>query len=71
MQGFGNAGQHVANLLHADGYKIVAVSDSRGAIYSAKGFDIPSLIKFKTENRLVKAVYCGDAICEAIPARKI
>ena len=33
IQGFGNAGQHVAQLLHNDGYKVVAVSDSRGGIF--------------------------------------
>jgi glutamate dehydrogenase (NADP+) len=32
VQGFGNAGQHVSRLLHADGYRIVAVSDSKGGI---------------------------------------
>jgi glutamate dehydrogenase (NADP+) len=47
VQGFGNAGQAVAKLLHADGYRIVAVSDSKGGIYSKSGFDIPSLIQFQ------------------------
>lgn len=49
IQGFGNAGQHVARLLHADGYRIVAVSDSRGGIYRADGFDIPGLMRAKQE----------------------
>ena len=44
VQGFGNAGQHVARPQHSDGYKIVAVNDSRGGIYKSKGLDIPSLI---------------------------
>lgn len=39
MQGFGNAASHVAQLLHADGYKIVAVSDSQSAVYDADGLD--------------------------------
>ena len=33
IQGFGNAGSYMAKLLHKLGYKIVAVSDSKGAIY--------------------------------------
>ncbi len=71
VQGFGNAGQHVARLLHADGYKIVAVSDSRGGIYSAEGFDIPSLIKMKRDSRRLEAVYCHETICETVDAQKI
>jgi len=71
VQGFGNAGQHVANLLHRDGYRIVAVSDSRGAIFRREGFDIPSLIRAKQETQQVKAVYCEGSVCEAVPAEQI
>lgn len=71
VQGFGNAGQHVAALLHADGYKIVAVSDSQGAIYHKEGFDVPSLIREKRETQRVKAVYCEGSVCELIPADHI
>lgn len=39
IQGFGNAGATVAFLLHALGYKIVALSDSKGTITSEKGLD--------------------------------
>ena len=68
IQGFGNAGQHVARLLHKDGYRIVAVSDSQGAIYRPEGFDIPSLIRIKEETRHVQAVYCDGALCHSIDA---
>ncbi len=71
VQGFGNAGQHVARLLHADGYKIVAVSDSKGGIYKEAGFDVPSLIHTKNESRVLKAVYCEGSVCEAIDADNI
>ncbi len=71
VQGFGNAGQHVARLLHKDGYRIVAVSDSQGGIYRPEGFDIPSLIRTKEETRHVKAVYCDGALCHAIDADNI
>jgi glutamate dehydrogenase (NADP+) len=39
IQGFGNAGLHFARIAKEAGYKIVAVSDSRGGIYSAAGLD--------------------------------
>ncbi len=71
VQGFGNAGQHVASLLHADGYKIVAVSDSQGAIYRKEGFDVPSLVHAKQSTRKVQPVYCEGTVCEGIPADHI
>jgi len=64
VQGFGNAGQHVARLLHADGYRIVAVSDSRGGVYRPDGLDIPCLIETKNRTRRVDAVYCEGAVCD-------
>ncbi|MCC9604958.1 Glu/Leu/Phe/Val dehydrogenase [Blastopirellula sp. JC732] len=68
VQGFGNAGQAVARLLHADGYNVVAVSDSRGGIYKETGFDVPSLAHVKNESRRLQAVYCEGSLCEAISA---
>ncbi len=40
IQGFGNVGSHVAIGLANKGYKIVALSGSRGGIYSEEGIDI-------------------------------
>ncbi len=71
VQGFGNAGQHVARLLHADGYTVVAVSDSKGGIQSDDGFDVPSLMQQKNESRQLKAVYCDGSVCEAVDATEI
>lgn len=71
VQGFGNAGQHVAALLHRDGYRIVAVSDSQGGIYKKEGFDVPSLVHAKLEHKKVTAVYCEDSVCEIVPAQQI
>jgi len=71
VQGFGNAGKHVAALLHKDGYRIVAVSDSKGGIYSKDGFDVPSLIQAKRDTQKVQAVYCEGTVCEMVPADPI
>ena len=71
VQGFGNAGQHIARLLHADGYRVLAVSDSRGGIYKSGGFDIPSLIHVKNESRKLTAVYCEESVCEVVEADTI
>ena len=57
IQGFGNAGQGIARLLHADGYRVVAISDSRGGVFAESGLDIPRAIEFKNaEGKLL----CGD-----------
>lgn len=44
IQGFGNAGYFIARLLHEDGWKILAVSDSSGAVYCPQGLD-PEAVK--------------------------
>ena len=47
IQGFGNAGGHMARILSEMGFNIVSVSDSKGGVKwegeSGKGFDITSL----------------------------
>jgi glutamate dehydrogenase (NADP+) len=47
VHGFGNGGQHVARLFHAAGYRVVAVSDSRGGLFAPSGLEIPALIASK------------------------
>ncbi len=47
VQGFGNAGSIAAQLLHAAGAKVIAVSDSTGGVYNKNGLDIPELIHMK------------------------
>jgi glutamate dehydrogenase (NAD(P)+) len=44
VQGFGNVGSVSAELLHAQGFKVVAVSDVYGGIYNPQGLDIPALL---------------------------
>jgi glutamate dehydrogenase (NADP+) len=47
IQGFGNAGSHMAGLLGEAGYRIVAVSDSRHAIHDPDGIASDRLIAAK------------------------
>ena len=49
VQGFGNAGAIVARLLQEDGARVVAVSDSRGGVYSARGLDPRAVMAHKDE----------------------
>jgi glutamate dehydrogenase/leucine dehydrogenase len=49
IQGFGNAGSHMARILSEDGYKIIGVSDSKGGVYCENGVDTKCMIKCKLE----------------------
>lgn len=71
IQGFGNAGSFMAKILHNLGYKIVAVSDSMGAIYREEGLDPESVHKVKLESRELKAVYCKGSVCDEVDHKKI
>ena len=52
IQGFGNAGAHLATMLHAAGATIIAVSDSSGGIADQKGLDIPKVSQLKRSHNL-------------------
>jgi glutamate dehydrogenase (NAD(P)+) len=47
VQGFGNVGSVAANLLAGNGAKVVAVSDSSGALYDGNGLDLPAVNRHK------------------------
>lgn len=47
IQGFGNVGENAASILHNKGYKIIAVSDSKGGILQQDGLDVPAIKKHK------------------------
>lgn len=51
IQGFGNAGQSAAEILYYYGkdFNVVAISDSKGAIYNPKGLNIPQLAAHKAD----------------------
>jgi glutamate dehydrogenase (NADP+) len=66
VQGFGNAGAHLAELLWKAGYQVVAVSDSQGGIYAKQGLDIPSIRRFKEANKGIKAIYCEGSVCNIV-----
>jgi len=71
VQGFGNAGATLAGLLDAAGYKVVAVSDSKGGIYAPQGLDIASIHEHKNSSREMKAVYCHDTVCSIVEHQTI
>src|ERR1700736_21506 len=62
IQGFGNAGLHAAELFAAEGYRIVAVSDSRGGVANSNGLDVQKLIAWKGEQGTVVGFGGGQSI---------
>jgi glutamate dehydrogenase (NAD(P)+) len=62
IQGFGNAGSIAARLMAAQGFTIVAVSDSSGAIHNAAGLDVDRLIAHKKSTGSVTGFPGASAI---------
>ena len=62
VQGFGNAGQNISRMLNENGFKVVAVSDSKGGVYSQNGLDIDNLSKIKAQGKEVSANFDGKKI---------
>ena len=52
-QGYGNVGSYTAIFLHEMGFKIVAVSDSKGGIYNKDGLDPKKVLEHKKKTRSV------------------
>jgi len=66
IQGFGNAGGTMAKILHRSGYVVVALSDSRGGIYSAEGLSPEAVEEVKEKHGSV-----GDFATGANGVKKI
>ena len=65
VQGFGNAGYHAARILHALGYTIVALADSKGGIVSEKGIDPNEAYRAKHEHDSITEMYCPGSVCDS------
>lgn len=66
VQGFGNAGSHVAHMLHDAGFKVIAVSDSKGALYCKDGLRPNEAILCKAEKGQVGECFGSGEACEMI-----
>jgi glutamate dehydrogenase (NAD(P)+) len=62
IQGYGNAGSHLAALLHAEGARIVAASDSQGGVQNPKGLDPAALEKHKAGRESLKRFPGGQPL---------
>ncbi len=64
LQGFGNVGYWFA--YHADrlGYRVVAVSDSKGGVYVETGLDPVQTLQCKKDSGSVEKCHCDKAGCQ-------
>ncbi|OGE27326.1 hypothetical protein A2867_00430 [Candidatus Daviesbacteria bacterium RIFCSPHIGHO2_01_FULL_40_11] len=72
IQGFGNVGSHLAKILYQNGFKVVAVSDSRGGIFenSGVGFNIELVKKCREEKGFLAGCYCIGSVCDLAEKKK-
>lgn len=66
VQGFGNAGSHVARLLAELGMKIIAISDSKSALHCTEGIDAVAAMACKVEKGQVGECAVAGAKCDII-----
>jgi glutamate dehydrogenase (NADP+) len=82
VQGFGNVGYNIAKLLSDEarldstssarrGYRVVAVSDSKGGIYVPEGLHPESVLTCKKKTGMIDHCYCVGSVCDVKKAKRI
>ena len=69
VQGFGNVGYFFSLYANAKGYRVTAVSDSKGGIMKKKKdgvqtLDIPLVMQCKKEKGMLSGCYCVGGVCD-------
>jgi glutamate dehydrogenase (NAD(P)+) len=62
IQGFGNVGGMAARLMSRAGFKIICIVEYDGAVFNAKGLDIPALTKHRNETGSINGFEGGEPI---------
>lgn len=71
VQGFGNVGYWFAKHADALGYKVVAVSDSRGGIYLESGLDPEKTLECKRQTGSLAKCFCNEQSCSVKAGKTI
>jgi len=64
VQGFGNVGHIISEILYNQKLKIIGLSDSKAEIYSEEGFTPKHIWDFKKKEGLVDGIYCQGSVCD-------
>jgi len=62
VQGFGNVGSIAAQLMKAEGCRIIAISDRSGGVHNANGVDIESAIAHVNKHKSLEGFVGGDRL---------
>jgi glutamate dehydrogenase (NAD(P)+) len=62
IQGFGNVGSNMAEILAEQGAVVVALSDSRGGVFNANGLDVAAVVRHKRESGSLEGFGGGEAL---------
>ena len=62
VQGFGNAGSVVAQLLEEEGCRLIAVSDSKGGVYNPRGLHASEILACKRDSGSVSDFQAGERL---------
>lgn len=71
VQGFGNVGYWFAKHADARGYRVVAVSDSKGGVYVPEGLNPEKTLECKRDTGRVSECMCTDEKCDIENGKKI
>lgn len=65
IQGYGNVGSFLAEFLYEQGFKIVALADSKGGIYIPDGIpDLKAVQACKEKSGRLAGCYCVGSVCD-------
>jgi glutamate dehydrogenase/leucine dehydrogenase len=71
IQGFGNVGYHFAYFAEKAGFRVVAVSDSKGGILVENGLNSERTLTCKIEKGRLAGCYCIGSVCDLRYGRSI
>ena len=64
VQGIGNVGYHAAYFLEKEGFRVVAISDSKEAIHVPGGLDPEKTLNCKKDRGMLSNCYCDNESCD-------
>jgi glutamate dehydrogenase (NADP+) len=65
VQGIGNVGQYAVEELQRAGFRVVAVSDSKGGLYIPEGLPpVEQLVQCKQDTGYLAGCYCVGSVCD-------
>lgn len=63
IQGFGNLGYHFARIAGEEGFKVVAISDSKHGVYVPEGIDPKRTLDCKSKTGTLAKCFCNETDC--------